>query len=221
MSNFKLSRPTIYILLGAVVLSAYVFLSEETVRRGAPKRSSSATAKLNLPDGFLEEDFKTKFTPLNDSPKNSFEPIVARTRQGGAESSVSPDAVPTILTGGEANWVFTGMAEIDGVPVGLLENKATLEGVFLKQSESWKQATVSVISPNALTLVGKNGKQYVLRTIESEMSNYQAEATGLAPVSPQLRGPIGQGGVQVTPQANTNDPTLNNNRGGQGRNGQE
>lgn len=188
MFNLKINRPLLYAAIAVVGVGIYLSTEPSVTRKGAPRRNASASAASNLPEGFTQQDLTAKFERSTGTAKNAFQPLIAR--QAGAETAAAPDAVPTILTAGESGWYYTGMAEVDGIPTGLLENRSTGEGVFLKQSEKWKDATVRSISPFVLILVGSNGKSYTLRV--SELSGTpQMLAQGYAPVSPQLQGRIG------------------------------
>jgi hypothetical protein len=211
----KISRPVLYILIGAVAIGAFYLTNEEVVaRKGATKKKTTSIAS-KLPEGFTEADLTAKFSRIAEPPKDAFVPIVVRSNEGGAETALSPNAVPSVLTGGDPNWVYTGMAEIDGIPMGLLENKVTGEGVFLKHSESWKMATVTGISPFSLILVAKSGKNYTLTITESEnRSSGLLANNGFAPVNPNMRGNIGNGfEIQPNPQdgrPNRNPVVANN-----------
>lgn len=188
MLNLKINRPLLYAAIAVVGVGIYLSTGPSVTRKGAPRRVTSASATSNLPDGFTQQDLTARFDRVAGTAKDAFQPLVAR--EAGAEVASAPDAVPTVLTAGESGWYYTGMAEIDGVPTGLLENRSTGEGVFLKQSEKWKDATVRSISPFVLILIGSNGKSYTLRV--SELSGTpQMLAQGYAPVSPQLQGRIG------------------------------
>lgn len=198
MSKLKISRPTIYILLGAVVVAAWFLTSEsEVARRGSPRKNPSASAN-NLPDGFTEADLESKFDPEAVAVRDVFRPVVERKR-AGSELASAPNSVPSILTGGDPNWVYTGMAEVDGVPTGLLENKTTGEAEFVAPSQQWKDARVNAISPFSLVLVGTNGKTYTMSIgVESDNRPMMAQ-NGFSPMNPALRGSIGTG-VEVTPE---------------------
>jgi len=132
MQKIKVSRPTIYILVAAIAISAWFLTSEETARRGKAARRSTSSATSNLPEGFTKDDLTANFEPLKDDVRDAFKPVVERKR-GGSEVALAPNAVPSILTGGDPNWIYTGTAEIDGIPTGLIENKDSGEAEFLKQ----------------------------------------------------------------------------------------
>lgn len=200
--KLKVSRPIVYVLLLGVVAYGVVLYTEEPTGRKPTRRTAISNAAANLPEGFTEEDLNAKFEQVNDSPRDAFKPLVAR-RAAGSDVSLSPDAIPSVLTGGDPNWVYTGMAEVDGIPTALVENKATGEGVFLKQAENWKQATVGAIAPFSLTLVGRNGKSFTMRIIDPEVVEPSAS---MAPVQPSLRGPIGNESVNVSPNPSAQRP---------------
>ncbi len=205
----KISRPVLYMLLGSVAIGGYVFTNPDSVARKGATKKKTATVASNLPEGFTEADLTAKFDRIPEPVKDAFVPIVVRTNSGGAETALSPNAVPSVLTGGDPNWVYTGMAEIDGIPMGLLENKVTGEGVFLKHSESWKMATVTGISPFSLILVARSGKNYTLTITESEnRSSGLLANNGFAPVNPNLRGDIANG-FEVQPTQLNGRPTRN------------
>jgi hypothetical protein len=126
----------------------------------------------------------------------------------------APNSVPAELTGGDANWVYTGTAIVDESPSALLENRVSFEGDFVKQGQTWKGAKVERIAPDSITLVGASGREYVLRLVEPELESLQSGNGGLRPVNPTLSGPIG-GNVQVQPESAGRGP----GRGRQSENG--
>jgi hypothetical protein len=97
--------------------------------------------------------------------------------------------------------------------MGLLENRVTGEGVFLKHSEHWKQATVTAIAPFSMILVGSNGKSYTLSVNVEGNTASNMLAGGFQPVNPPLRGAIANDRVEVTPERVAN---RNPNRGNSG-----
>lgn len=200
----RLSRPILYGLLLTVLAAAYLMLDEQTPRRGAPRRNSATAKKLNLPEGFLEADLAAKFDPVEAEIKNSFQPLVISSK--GSSVALRPDSVPSVLTGGDPNWIYTGMAEVDGIAVGLLENKSTGEGSFVKESEIWKLASIVSISPTALSLRGQTGKIYTLSILDQSGTSLPASG-GYMPVTPDLRGPIGP--VAVEPSRDSAPMTRN------------
>lgn len=206
MKKIKLSRPIVYALVAAVVAVAYVFLTEETAQRARKKLPPRAVAQQAMPAGFLKEDFEAKFEPVDEEPKAAFQPLIV-SDQGTSRTDTIPSEFPSSLTGGDPNWMYTGMAEIDGRAVGLLENQSTGEGAFVRIAELWKQAEILQIEPMNITVRGTNGKVYVLavREVGQTQSRSSTAVQGSSePVMPNLRGPIG--GVEVIPTPSGRQP---------------
>jgi hypothetical protein len=190
----KPSRTVIYGLLTVVVAASFIFLSGgDAPAKAAGKKTSvknSSKAKESL---FTKEDYSAKFQPVTTIARNVFQPLIARSDMGGG-GAAGPTGVPSELTMGEQNWVYTGMAEVDSVPTALLENTSTQDGVFLKHGERWKQATVFQITPNELILVGPDGMHHSVKVLGSEEPAVTMPA-GVRPlaITPPagMQGPIG------------------------------
>ena len=198
----KLSRPVVYSLLGVVVLAAAYFLNEPTqsARKG---RSAAAKPKTtSKKDQFLPEDYDAKFTPVNWPVKDTFQPVVARKDTRSLLSN--PGGIPVEFAGGDPNWVYTGEVSVDGSREALLENTLTGEGVFLRSGERWKNCAVVEIAGEKLRLEGPGGEVKTVTLGDRQAAvNPGAE---LAPVNPApgapLTGPIGGGGLTITPDPN-------------------
>ncbi|MEJ5171486.1 MAG: hypothetical protein WHU10_10900, partial [Fimbriimonadales bacterium] len=139
--------------------------------------------------------------------------------------------IPASLTGGDPNWMYRGMAEIDSVPMALVENAKTGEGVFLRHGELWNGSRVVAITPESLTLAGPDGLQRTVDVAGDEAAPAIPAATGASEVrpvtlDPTLRGPIGPGlGIQPDGTAPSQPGRRGRNRearsdgmGGQGTN---
>ncbi len=213
----KISRPMwLMIGVGAIAIT-YMYTSEEQAagRRTTKKPTSTKAAKL--PEGVTEEDYKAKFAALNESPKNSFVPIIARTTAGGLSGSANePDAIPQEYAGGEPGWYFTGTAEVNGVQQALVENRTTAIGDFLVVGQTWKRVKVTGIGDNTLTLVGPNGQPKTLKLSYGITGQTMANSATVRPLDPTLSGPIGgRGAVGLTPDNSSG----NGRRGGRGNSG--
>jgi hypothetical protein len=197
----KLRRPVVYGLLGVVVVAAFVMTSGEPPAASGKKVSTRAKAtSAKAGSAFLPEDYEAEFAPVSAPARNSFQPLVTRTKTA-AELSLAPDAVPAELAGGDPNWVYTGTAELDGRPMALLENRSTGESEFVYQGQRWKKATVAQILPQGLVLASASGKKVKLTMYDGDMSELpgaQRFANGFQPVNPPLAGPIGNG-ISVRP----------------------
>lgn len=193
-----------------MIVAAYLNLGgdgSDTVGTSSKKKKRPAASKTA--EAFLPEDYEfnkegKQFTLLNEPMRNAFKPLVARATDG-PERLISDIGVPVA----EPNWIYTGMAEIDGVPTALLENTRTGDGVFLKQGESWKGVRVYKIAPEELVVTLADG---VSRTVKinapAEQPMLAAPGGGFQPVNPPIRGPIGREGLAVQP-----DGSADTNRG--------
>lgn len=156
-----LQKPVFWVAIVGVAIAGYV-LTEPDNKASATGKTKPATKKTRTAGKaskntivFTEQDEKAKFQTISAPLKNSFVPVVARSGIGGADASAN--ALPTDFTGGEANWVFTGSVEVNGVRQALLENRNTGEGVFLRRGERWKAATVQSIQENGIVMNGPSG----------------------------------------------------------------
>lgn len=206
-------KPIFWIGVVGLGIAAFVLTEpEETRSTGATKKvtkKKSVTKKSETV--FTEEDAKAEFKPVNDQARNAFVPIVARHTGIGSGDGLA-NAIPTEMTGGEANWVYTGTAETDGVRVALIENRTSGDAVFLKRGERWKSAYVISISEYSVILRGPSGTRtlgLVDETLQrTGTSVAQAGPQGFSPAQPtlprNLRGPINGNdfnGMTVSPDA--------------------
>lgn len=154
----KISRPLVYTLLGIIVVAAFVVTSPEDAEAPGKKAPATAARKSETRGGFLPEDYEARFEPVSGPAKNAFRPIAVRSGAAGLTSRV--DSIPAPYAGNEMDWIYTGTAEIDGVPVALFENTANRDGVFLKQGERFKTSVVLQIGPSFVVLSGSGGGTY-------------------------------------------------------------
>lgn len=200
----KVSRPVLYTALGAIAVAAWVMTAEEAPKGTATKSPRLAKKATQTVGTFTEEDFKassTSFGPTVKISRNSFDPLVVRTRTS-VDFQLMPDQVPAELAGGDPNWVYTGTAEIDGKPTALLENRVTMESSFVNQGEKWQRASIVQILPQGIVLSGPSGKKVKLTLNNGEATVTGASeriASGFQPVNPSLRGPIGANGISIRP----------------------
>jgi len=154
------------------------------------KKSSNKKAAVQ----FEEQDFKANFEPLNIELKNAFVPIVARKNGGFGGADGQANAIPLDFTGGDGGWLYTGNAEIDGVPNALLENRTTGEGVFLRAGERWKSAVVSKILSDSVVMKGPSGtKTFSLVNEEAPRMARNGFNPASVNVPGNLQGTIGRG----------------------------
>lgn len=216
----KISKPVLYLAIIGAGAAIYIVTNPDT----PPKVTTPPKTHMRTttPDSqFLPVDYNTTFAEQVPLARNAFKPLVERRSGALANALASGGIVPPELTGGDANWICTGSAEIDGVKEALLENRNTNDAVFVKQGDHWKHAVVSQVLDDSVVLVGDDGEPRTIHVVQDETSNASGDTgtdTGTAPVRPQLSGVIGggQSGAQVQPlpaPTDTNSQTDTNNAG--------
>lgn len=155
MSLFK--KPVFWVAVVGVGIAGYVLTTPEEVvavksKKPVPKRSTNKALAA-----FTEEDFKATFQPYSGPAKNVFRPIIVRRTGTLGSADGAANAIPLDFTGGSAGWVYTGSAEVDGIPTALLENRSTGDGVFLRSGERWKNSVVIRITPTSMGMRGPSG----------------------------------------------------------------
>jgi len=222
------SRRLVWSLVGLATLASVAYLMQEPETPKASRRTARASAAKGS-EGFTQEDYDARFPQVPMKLRNPFVPLVASKRGKGGPLV---GGIPPALAGGDPNWMYKGMAEIDSVPMALVENQKTGEGVFLRHGELWNGARVVAITPEALTLAGPDGLQRTVDVASEEQPTPPMVAAGatseLRPVTldPSLRGPIGSGlGLQPEAPAPSqpgrgrrNRETRSDGMGGQGAN---
>lgn len=230
----KIPRYLYYLVGAAVALVLYTVLTApETVpTRRANNTFAGGASRKKADDTYRPEDYTAKFPPVNVAPRDAFKPLVAKTTTTLAvqPTPLAPNGIPASFAGGDGNWVYTGNAEVDGVPNALLENTASQETVFLRPGERWKSLTLAGVTASAIELIGPTGQRRSVGIADETAATTQVAATtpaGTAPgslpaVTPNgrgalagsLSGPIGaDAGAQAAPaDAGTNRRTRRNRR---------
>lgn len=152
----KLSKPLWFALIGTLLVAAYLLLTDgsPTTRPGSKKATS---AKSGAKAGEYDKiDRLARFEPYKGGARNVFMPVVGRAA-GLPGLGAKTDAIPALYASNEPDWIYTGTAEIDGVPVALFESTSTREGVFLKQGEHWKSSIVMQIGPDFVVVATDGG----------------------------------------------------------------
>lgn len=196
----KISRPVLYGGIGVIGLAAWFLTGEDAPAKNTVAKPKPTVSKKLKGVVFLKEDYENRYARLNDPVRNAFKPIVAR-QFGANVELLAPNAIPADFAGGDPNWVYTGMATVDGVAMGLVENGSTLDGEFIKINQKWKRARVLKITPESLTLESERGVVRTMRLKNQDDFFEQPENSGgLIPINP-LQGPIGGEGVAVRPES--------------------
>ena len=179
--------------LGVLVVAALgLWFTRDLGTDGMTGRSRSATtSNSNLPVGFTQEDVDAEFERLNEELKNAFYPVVARAGSGFG-GKLAPNEIPASYTGGEAGWFYTGSFYVDGVPLAVLENLATDEGLYLYLGEKVKEATITKIAPEYIEIRGIGGQVMRLDLMGgSGESDDLFEGAIIEPVRPDVAGFLG------------------------------
>ena len=216
----KKTSPVVWVAILGATAAAYLFLTSDSgtsgVTTGAkPKKRAAKATGL-----FTEADYKARFAVFTEPAVDAFKPGITKPKQP-IKATVVPDqrpgGVPVALTGGEANWYYTGWDALNGAREALLENSGTGETIYVRPGERWKAARVQSIDVSAVTLVGPDGA-----AIEVPIQQYGevpgAARTPLASNAPlgvpgaAIQGAIGAGatGIGVRPVGGPTSITLSN-----------
>jgi|GEM_PF-3901539 len=186
------------------------------VKKTAPGAGSAPKAIAD--QDITPDDYKVSFKPPKAKLRNVFLP------GGGEEGEIgiqpmAIDHIPADFAEGDANWTFTGIAQIDGATMALLENPQKHQGGFVKQGEHWKDSLVKRITPESIVMVSKDGStQVIMRYNPDKPSKNSSPAptseppvTTLPPVNNaapppgpppgrrvRMNGPIGGGNIVIS-----------------------
>jgi hypothetical protein len=183
----KKTSPVFWIAIVGVAIAVYFLVGDESSPTGTGKAKQRPKAATQADkDGFLTIDYTAKFAPVVTPAVNAFKPLIARQGSRGAVPTFS-NSIPQAFAGGESGWIFTGVATVNGVPNGLIENESTGEGVFLKPGQKWKAAKVITITQVEMVMQGPEGDS---RSIQMPREEWM-EGGEIAPLPLPLSGPIG------------------------------
>jgi len=200
--------PTV-VLGGAGLVAAYlvygvVFPSDDApVARPKPKAVVKTTTGET---DYLDTDYSYQVAPLPDtvSPKDAFKPLVYKEQAGGGPASID-------------NYTYSGMAQLNGVANGLLENSQTGQGDFVQPGQHWHDHLVVQVNPDQIELKNDAGDITTLLAGAASLKAGAATAAAAAPVgNPLMVGSIG-GNADISIQADTSGQQ--NQNGGRRRGG--
>lgn len=200
-------RYLLYVLVVACVLGWYFTSgSADVVATSNPPTKKTPAAKTS---GELDADLlkAPPFAKLKIPTRDIFMPALIDD-SNTPKTDDGDNKLPAAVAGGDPNWTFTGIAEIDGVKFALLENGSNHESGFVKEGETWKKSKVVRITPDNIAMVGPDGiEETVLRynpNTKEATAVPQPEAApqggpGFQPLQPNLRGLRGRinGGPQI------------------------
>lgn len=200
------SFTTIVVVMSAIGLIAFAMTGSEPPAKPKTSVKKQVSPKAAKGQSWDERDLAAKFVPVNLPERNAFKPVVAR-RQGALSGDLlkDPGMLPPDFAGGEASWVFTGVAEVDGVKTALLENKSSGEGIFLAVGEVWRTVRVASISDDRMTLISLEGTTITLKVSDPAATTVEEPLEGeIAPVQPNGMSVVPEGrpaGGAPAPQA--------------------
>ncbi len=176
----QLSKPVLITAIGSVAVLIWVYTWEEP--KAPPpadaRRLQTSTSARSRREPQEQTVAKVRFERLQGTPRDVFRPLVLSARGG----SGTPGGVPEALIGGEVGWTYAGMAEVDNVPVALLENSRSGDFVFLRPGERWKGAALASVSPDMLRLRADDG-----RVADVPVKQVTASSAAAAPAQRQQR----------------------------------
>lgn len=154
----KKTSPVVWaaIVAGAVVI--YMLTAPSDAPTGLKSSTTKKRSTTKSEGPYLAIDTTAKFPPVTLAVMDAFKPAV---RKAAGQPTIDPTkaggGIAANLTGGEANWYYTGLAELNGRKHALLENTTTGETVYVSPGEGWKAARVASVDISALVLIGPDG----------------------------------------------------------------
>jgi hypothetical protein len=179
------------LFLGAAVVVAAVFLTEPEPTPTAKAKRPAITKAKSKSDPYTAADYAAKFPPVNVAAKNAFKPLIVRNEASLQALRSDGSEIPLLFSGGKGRWTYTGYVELNGRPTALIEDGETGEGEYLVAGQTWRNARVLTITNSSLVLAGPEGVTRSIRLASSDADSPVNEM--VAPVTPNLSGPIGAG----------------------------
>jgi len=222
-------KPVFWVATIAVAIVGYTMTAPESSsgKKSPTKRSNRPVVAKKGTETFTEEDRNASFPRIQVEFKNAFVPLVAK--DGGiGGSDAAANKIPSSFSGGDANWVFTGTVEVDGVRQALLENRNSGDGVFLRSGQRWKNCVVKRVNQDSVVIEGPSGEMTFGLVTEENLGGRMASrnANSFAPMGvenpPNFRGNIGNqgrglpaisgngGGFTAVPSGNGGGPAIIN-----------
>ena len=212
----KKTSPIVWVGIVAAAAAAYVMLSPSDTPSVASttKKTKKVTTKADAL--YTPEDSTAKFAVVTTPVADVFNPLVkkpilAKLPPVPADKNGANGGIDIHLTGGEANWYYTGLVELDGKREALLENTKTGETMYVSAGEGWKAARVRSVDISTVVMVGPDGTAVTIPITQYGVAPgaNPATATAVASTAPStqplnvpsgITGPIGAGaGIRPVP----------------------
>lgn len=189
-------RPVLYGGLALVTIAAFWATGDTPAKGAVHAARPSAGRKVAVNEWVFDaSETSVRFEKPKGRMRNIFQALIyAEGQMPGSE--VEPlTKLPADLAQGEGDWAYTGMVEVDGVKLALLENGTSHQGGYVREGETWKRSRIARITMPCIVVVGPDG-------VETTVFRYNPNQTpkpkplpdpGFRPMDlgPALRGPIG------------------------------
>lgn len=154
-----LSKPVVLLLIVAVGLGIYAYADGGPEKSTTPPPTTKRHAHAMAAGwDFPPLDNSIHFDKLAPLTRDPFLPAVKNIR-AMAPPMTKDDIVqiPGRLADGEGGWAYTGMVEVDGSRLALLENSSTKKMGYVREGEDWKKAHVVGITTACIVLADEKG----------------------------------------------------------------
>lgn len=198
------SKPILY-SLAVVCVAALVFYFQDdapVTKARAVNHTSQKRISQNVAV-FPPEDFQVRFSRAKLPVRNLFAAPVPPPKIASLNIKGDIFKVPPVIAGGDGNWIFTGIAVLDGKKMALLENSGSHQAQYVTEGSPWKDATVRRISAEGVAFVPKAGGEELVVLRYSAAAQVPPSGPGgpVLPPSqafqpatpPGISGPIGNG----------------------------
>ncbi|MBS1719514.1 MAG: hypothetical protein JST35_03600 [Armatimonadetes bacterium] len=180
-------------LIGGVALFLLTQPQEEVKTRPSTKKLARKADKNSI---FIDQDYTAKFESVATPVRNTFKPLLTKDAGKNSVDEGKPNGIPQGLAEGEANWIYTGLATIDGKAQALVENPTTGDSEFLVRGQKWKSCTVVDMSSESLVLRSQDGETVTISIngAEKAPTTQPVQRAELPPTDQRqnLRGRIGR-----------------------------
>ena len=212
----EVSTVTLGVGVLAVLVLGYKLTSSDDTPTTPKKKIKPPIKKSYGQTDYLDADYAFKIAPLPDSttPKDVFKPLVSKDSLTSAAGNQSIDS-----------YTYSGMAQLNGVANGLLENSQTGQGDFVQPGQRWhEQWQVIKVTGDEIALRNDSGDVKTLlagaaMAKEGNAVTAPAAAAGAPVANPVMVGPIGASDItiQADVSAAQAQPQINMGRRGRGR----
>lgn len=200
-----ISRPIGYSLLLAALAGAIWWSNSDPVKPPKPnakKGTSSKGATKNWE--FPASEVALRFDKPEGKLRDIFIPLVYVDKSVIKSEQDELMKIPANMAGGEGDWAYTGMVEVDGSRMALLENGTTHQGGYVKTGDTWKKSRVVAISSASIVVEGPDGSQETVFRFNANQPPKPKPLpdAGFRPMdlSRALNGPIGSQ-IEITPES--------------------